>query len=312
MFRQRKEKRLGTATQKRQYDLPLRRGEGTRFLVVLIGLMTFLAVIALSASYALGGIAERWTSGLENHITVEIPATKPDGTLLSPQEVKSLTADMVTLITNQPGVVSAEPMSEEDIQQLVDPWLGDTGLLEDMPLPGLITVTVNRDNKRILDVLDQRIKNVADNASLDTHESWLNDVLGFTNSMRFAALLLVLIITLIAIIAVAGAIRARISIHKEEVELLHLMGASDTYISKQFQRYAFILALTGAIGGTVLGGISLLIIKWLSGEMNGLLLPDFSLSGLQIISLIAIPVIAALIALITSRQTVLNVLIKMP
>ncbi|MBI2234772.1 MAG: permease, partial [Micavibrio aeruginosavorus] len=67
-----KERTIGRA-EKRRYDLPLNKGAGTAFLVTLIGLMTFLAMLALTSSFTLSAMTQRWTSGLENRITIEIP-----------------------------------------------------------------------------------------------------------------------------------------------------------------------------------------------------------------------------------------------
>ena len=40
-------------------------------------------------------------------------------------------------------------------------------------------------------------------------------------------------------VVVAGAVRARMAIHQKELQLLHVMGASDGYIAHQFVRYVF-------------------------------------------------------------------------
>ena len=65
---------LGVSKKKRDYDLPLNKGSGGQFLSTLIALMTFLAILALSASFTLSEMTSRWVSGLENKASVEIPA----------------------------------------------------------------------------------------------------------------------------------------------------------------------------------------------------------------------------------------------
>ena len=78
----RKERTLGVARQKRKYDLPLNKGVGRHFLKVLIALMSILAIFALSASFALSEMTQRWESGLENKATVEVPAEDKFGNCL--------------------------------------------------------------------------------------------------------------------------------------------------------------------------------------------------------------------------------------
>lgn len=56
------------------YDIPLHLKLGTEFLVVLVGLMTFLSLLASIGNLTLGHMTHAWTSGLENSLTIEIPA----------------------------------------------------------------------------------------------------------------------------------------------------------------------------------------------------------------------------------------------
>lgn len=274
--------------------------------------MTFLAVMALAASFALSAMTQRWSSGLENRVTVEIPAEAGDGSLRDRDDVKTLTNRINAVLTAHPAVDSTHILSDEEIQELVRPWLGDNLLLSKVPVPGLIAVTLDESGDDTLRALDRKIREIADNARIDTHEAWLRDLLRFTGALQFAAALLTLVIGVTTAIAVAGAVRSRMAEHSADVELLHLMGASDNYIARQFQRHSMALALQGGAAGTLAGGLSLLIIGWISGEMGVNLLPEFRLSQWQIGMLAALPLAAALLAIFSARKTVINVLTRMP
>ncbi len=305
-------KTLGTAKGKRKYDLPLHKSEGTGFMVLLVGLMVFLAILSLAASFALAEVTERWSSGLENKVTVEIPAEDPSGTTLSADKVNALTERIGGILQNIPSVSSVHILGEEEIEAMVSPWLGEGLVLDDIPLPGLISVELIESGPETIAELEGKIKAVASQARLDTHESWLGDLLRFTGAMQFAAALLVLVIGLTTITAAAGAVRSRMAVHKAEVELLHLMGASDHYVMRQFQRHSMLLALQGGIAGTVAGGLAILVIDWISGEIGVALLPDFTLNAVQLAILAVMPVIVAMIASLTARVTVLRTLEQLP
>jgi cell division transport system permease protein len=90
------------------------------------------------------------------------------------------------------------------------------------------------------------------------------------------------------------------------------MGASDTYITRQFQRHSMILALRGGAAGTMAGIAMLLLIGWIAGRMGVAILPDFRLDPLQMLMLAITPFIAAMIATITARWTVTRVLGTFP
>ena len=307
-----KERKLGKAPRKRRYDLPLNKSSGTGFLVLLICLMTFLAMLALAASFALSAMTARWSSGLENKVTVEIPAERADGTVLSPQIIKSQTARAYEFLNTHPSVVNAHVMTDEEIRDLVRPWLGEDLPLGKIPLPGLISVELQETSVKLVKILENKLRDINEKARIDTHEQWLTDLLRFTGALQFAAALLTAIIGLTTITAIAGAVRSRMAVHSAEVELLHLMGASDYYISRQFQRHSLILAFQGALFGILAGALSLAVIGWISGEMGVSLLPEFTLATWQIAALAGLPVMIALIATVTARQTVLKVLGQMP
>ncbi len=311
MFR-RKDSKLGVAQGKRLYDLPLNKGQGAGFLVLLIALMTFLAVMALAASFALGAMTDRWSSGLENKLTVEIPAETKDGDILPAYEITALTKKIAETLRKNRAVKSVDILGEEDIQDLVSPWLGEDIALNNIPLPGLISVQLHRTNPVILEILDRAVRDISPSAYLDTHESWLNDLLRFTGALQLAAALITVIIAVTSITAVAGAIRARMAVHRSEVELLHLMGAKDDYITRQFQRHALVLALQGSLLGTAIGGLAMMLISFISGETAAALIPDFRLSGLHILMLFSLPAIACGISTVTARFTVLRALARMP
>ena len=78
---------LGIATSKRRYDLPLNKDGGGLFLKILIALMSFLAILALSGSFALSAMKDRWSSGLENKASIEIRAQDEAGGILTPDQM---------------------------------------------------------------------------------------------------------------------------------------------------------------------------------------------------------------------------------
>jgi cell division transport system permease protein len=306
-----KGKTLGKA-EKRRYDLPLNRSTGTGFLMILIGLMTFLGILALALSFTLSAMTHRWTSGLENRLTIEIPAQTADGALMDHQAISTSTRNVASALRGLTGITSIHVLSDEEISKLVEPWLGDDLLKGDFPIPGIISVETSQTNARILKDIRSRIAEAAPNARMDTHEEWLNDLLRFTGALQLGALILTLVIGMTTVTAVAGAIRSRLAINRAEVELLHLIGANDRYITRQFQRHSLILALRGGIAGAVAGAAALMLIGWVAGQMGVAILPDFHLSPVQTGLLALVPVAAAAIATLTARWTVLRVLATFP
>ncbi|MAE51418.1 MAG: permease [Micavibrio sp.] len=307
------DKKLGVATGRRRYDLPLNKSAGTGFLVLLIALMTFLGVMALAGSFALGSMAHHWSSGLENKLTIEIPADDATGTIRTREDIEKLSESVTERLSAQNFIRDIHALSQTEIQELIAPWLGeDAENIPDMPLPGLIAVEFITINDHLIEKMRADLANIAPNIVIDRHESWLADILRLTGALQFATLLTTLMIGATTIIAIAGAVKSRIAIHRKDVELLHLMGASDRYISRQFQRHALILALQGAAAGAAAGLLGLLAISLFAGDTAAALLPEFQLNMIHIFTLAALPAAACFIAAATAKFTVLRELALMP
>lgn len=307
-----REKVLGVSKEKRKYDLPLANSSNNTFLRLLIGLMSVLGILALAASFALSAITHRWSEGLDHKVSVEIPAADSGGDIIDQGIIKSMTGEAAKMIRTREDVVEVKIMEEAEIRELLSPWLGHDMVMDTIPIPGLISVTFRKESNPDLKDLELQLKDVAPPARIDTHESWLSDVVRFTGALQFAAILLGAIIGLTTLVAVAGGVRSKLSENKEELELLHLMGASDSYIARQLQRHTLILSLQGGVAGVVGGCVLLFIIGTIAGQMGVNLVPDFKLSEMQKAILLLSPLPIAILAMITARFTVLRVLTKMP
>jgi len=306
------DRRLGVVQKKRQYDLPLEKSSGTSFLMLLIALMTFLIVISLVGSTSINRLTRTWADGLENKATIEIPAEKSDGSLRNAEQIENFTTEVAKMLTENKYVEDFIIMSKDDISELVAPWLGHDLLIEDIPLPQLISIEFRSRPPEAIDEMTQALALINDNIRLDTHESWLTQLLQITNTLQFAGLLIVLIIAFTTITAVAGGVRSRMAIYRADIELLHLMGASDEYITKQFQRHALIISAKGSLSGALFA-LLILILMSTFNLANISSLPGQSIISTSNFLILALtPITACAISILTARTTVLRELSQMP
>ncbi|MDR3518597.1 MAG: hypothetical protein P4M00_22605 [Azospirillaceae bacterium] len=284
--------------------LALNREGGSRLLAWIVGLTTMSAMLALVGALALGGLTQRWTTGLTNTLTVEIdPAA---GTIASPAVT---VARVVALLRALPAVTAVTPIDEATTRQLLRPWLGDGAMADTLPLPALVSVTVARasDSAAIAGALA-----AVPEAQLDDHAAWLGDLLALAQLARILAGATIVIVGGIAITAVVLTTRSGLAAHRLTIELLHLIGATDRQIAGQFQHHVAVLALRGSLAGVITGG---LLIAGLT-----LLTPLHSLSitlsptGVIATTLagIVVLVLATTLAALTTRWTVLRALRRLP
>jgi len=283
--------------------VPLDRDPSGRYLPLLVAIMVYLAALALAGALAMNKLAERWDSGLSGALTVQLPAaSEGDGGL----------AAVVEALAATPGVLAVEPLDGAAMTALLEPWLGDAVLTGDLPLPRLIAVTVDTAQPPDVAALEARLQDLAPGSLVDDHQRWLARLLDLARAVELMALVVVLLVVLAACIMVAFVTRMGLAAHEQAIELLHLIGAQDSYVARQFQNHALSHGLRGGILGLALAVPTLYLVRFLLQRIDSGLLPELTLRPYEWSLLILLPVAAALITMITARIGVMRTLARMP
>lgn len=289
----------------RRPTVPLAQDSSTRFLPWLIAFMVFLAVLALASVFAVERATANWDAGLSGQLTVQVPA--PD----DPAQRESRLAAVVEVLSTTPGVRGAGVLSQEEVARLIEPWLGSAALTAELPLPDLVTVTLDFGAKVDIAALQQRLEAAVPGTLVDDHQRWLGDLLTLATSAKLGALIVVGLVGLAAVVTVVFVTRTGLEIHHPVIELLHMMGAQDRYIAREFQGHALRLGLRGGLFGFLLAVLAVLGLGWLAQSTEIMLLPRLELYWLDWILLALLPLLAAFVAMITARVTVMRSLVRM-
>jgi len=288
------------------YDIPLKRDAAARFLPWIIALMVYLATLALATSMALSDMAARWDSGLTGSLTIQVTPLSTAGAAPVADRVDAV----LSRLAQFPGVADARALPREETLALVEPWLGSAALVQELPVPALIDVTLDprADIAGIRDTLESSVPGV----SVEDPGTWLSDLRGLAATVQWVAAAIVLLIGGAAVAAVIFAASAGFAVHRGEVELLHVLGASDGYVAGQFQRHVLRLTMIGGGAGAVLAIVTLLVFARAAAGLEAALLPSLSLSPVQWAALLSVPVLAAALAAVTARMTVMRALERLP
>ena len=284
-------------------DLPFERDQATRFLPWIVALMVFLGALSLAAATAIGSAIERWDTNLTGRITVQVPAHRASPETLT-QLVKALSAT--------PGITRAKTLDAEATRALVEPWLGAVDADLDLPLPAVIDVATAAGTVFDVNLLAGRLIKIAPGIVVDDHREWLAPLIRVARTAELIAFAILALIGFTAIAAVIFATRSGLAVHSAIINLLHVMGAQDAYIARQFQMQAMMLGTRGGIIGGIAALAVLLILTTMSAGIDIALLPSAPLSPVQWPLLIIVPVAAVVIAMATARVTVLRALAAMP
>ena len=280
--------------------IPLDRDSTGRFLPLIITVMVLLATLLLTGAMLLTHALSRWQDGLDGHASVQVMPLDERARPLS----ERVDAALVVLRAS-PLVASAEPVSAAAMGVLLSPWLGEGALPEDLPVPALIDVTLKEPASNVKPLADQ-LKTVA-GATLDDHGSWLGEVRHLAAGVVAISYGLSVLIAATSALILFLLVRAGMAMHRDVVELLHLVGANDDFIAVQFQQHMMGLALKGALAGAVLAGALLWGVTCLMPEITA------HLVWVQV-ALLSFFVVLFFVTLaaITSRLTAHRLLAELP
>ncbi|HLY52363.1 MAG TPA: hypothetical protein VKQ31_05070, partial [Steroidobacteraceae bacterium] len=215
------------------------------------------------------------------------------------------------------GVTRADAFDAKRTAALLAPWLGTEIDAADLPLPRLIDVQIEPRAGVDLAALAERLAAAAPGAQLDDHRRWLNRVLRTALAIEIVAGVVVALVGLSAVVAVIFATRTGLAVHHGIVEVLHLIGARDGYIARQFEWHALRLGLKGGVAGLLLAIATLVGIATAGSQLSALddamrVLPALSAPAIEWVTLLLLPIAAGLVAMLTARITVLRALKRLP
>ncbi len=285
----------------------LPREKGAAPLDVVIGVMAFLAALALGASLVAERAAEGWRAGLSDKLTVQIMPPAKDGTNA---DFDRETNAALSLLRATSGIAHASVLSNQDTAALVEPWLGKDTLIAELPLPRLIDATIVPGQGVDIAALSAKLKSASPHAILDDHSHWIARLKSLAETIIWSAYGILLLIAIATAATVSFATRAGLEAHHEMVALLHQMGAHSGFIARAFERHYFLSALAAGAAGAALAAVFFLLAGGL--EFVGIeavpFLPPLALKINELPWLLGVPAVAALIAFVTARLSVLAAL----
>jgi cell division transport system permease protein len=268
-------------------------------LIFVVAVLCFLACLTALGVIAAGRAADGWTGQLTGEATVIV---RPRGG----QTPDAAAARAAEILAGVPGVSEARALEPAKAYDLIRPWLGDLTDLEDLPVPRLVAVTLDRQEPAGAARLDRALKAQGLDAAVDDHSVWIKDIRNAAGVVRWTGAVVFLLIAGAAAAVVTFATRLGLAARRDVVEVLHLSGAEDGYIARLFQmRFAKLAGLAGLVGA-VAAAMLAAALRLAGGDVG--LTPALPVAWRDLLAVLPCPLIAALVAAGAARLTAMRII----
>lgn len=277
------------------------RMKNTRALLCVLIIMAFLAALSLLFARSAARLSADWRAQLTNSATVQVMINGPESRAAQMQTTQDI---LKNILPN--AQISA--LSETQAQALLKPWLGNTNLPADLPVPGLVTLQSRGSN---LPVAQIKTALAAEGiiANIDDHSRYSDGLKRTSRALVFGSSLILALLLLASLAVNVFATRTSLIAQKEIISVLVQVGASNKFIARLFIQQAAKRALLGAAIGAIFAIITWICLKFSDiGGLNesGLIWGGFKFGLKDSLFLIALCLFFTLICAMAAGITALR------
>lgn len=273
----------------------------------VIAIMIGLTVVATASGLALRNTARVASADVTGGVTVQIVHG-------APRERDRQAKAALAVINATPGIETARLVPQDELNALVEPWLGTSAGddINALPIPALIDVRLTDGaNDAHITTLRQRLKGPAPAARIDAQASWLAPVFEAITTLQWLAGGLIALLAFATIATVLLASRNALGNHRATIEIVHMLGGTDSQIARIFQRSMAVDAAAGGIGGLLLGVVATALLGRQFAALGSGMMTSSGLDWIDWLFICCIPLAGVLLAVLTARYTVLGALRRM-
>ena len=264
--------------------------EQSVFMTAIMGLLTFLAVMALGIAISIGTGVARWNTQWDLFATVQVTNQKNES------DVNKI------LNTNNAKIETRREISNDEMLQLMRPWVSGGGVLKNY-LPKMWEVRFKSESD-----LNEVSDKIAPYGRVLTHADALQTPISAGWKMMIIAGL-ILALTLGAItVCISYIARNTAMLHKRELEILNQIGATDSFVARQMQIIVARICVVACACGFIFAiPVLLLIISSAHSARVGLM-AMLAISGSGWVCLALMPLAITIFAIWMTRRTTIKIL----
>jgi len=230
-----------------------------RALVCVIAIMTFLSCLTFGAVTLVRDTAAIWQNQISREATVQI---KPADGL----DMEAALAAAAEIAASFPGVKGTRIVDRAATARLLEPWLGPGLDIDQLPVPRLVVVTIDRNGPPDFAALREALAQKLPGATLDDHRTWVDRLVAMARTTVTAGIAVLALMLSATVLTVVFATRGAMAGNGHIIEVLHFVGAEAGFIAREFRRQFLVTGMKGAAAGGVAAILVFIAFSWWAGR----------------------------------------------
>jgi cell division transport system permease protein len=270
----------------------------------IVAIMIFLTVLACAAGIALGEGAAGMRDAVANRLTVQV--TEPDATRRD-----ALTKAVKDRLLGLPGVERVAVAPHEELVRQLEPWLGEDAASADIPIPALIDVDLSVIGDRADAArasIAKAIAAITPEARVEPHAAYIAPVAALVRTVGWVAFAIVALMAVATSFVVVLAARGAHATHRGTIDVMHMLGATDSQVMRLFQRRMTRDISFGSLVGLLAAVAIILLVGRSVGLLGGDLVGSVALPWWGWIVLPILPILFIVVARFAARFTLQSAL----
>ncbi|HEX2526994.1 MAG TPA: FtsX-like permease family protein [Geminicoccus sp.] len=271
--------------------IPLDRTAAGRMMTWSIAVLVYLAVLAL----AVAGAAHQLLGAAAENANVAIVSLPPP---LDASKAEGDLAAVTALLLADPDIVRVDRIPAAEVSDLLGQPDGTT-----LPLPSLLELRFRPALEPDFTRVTGLVRSVVPDAVVEDAGKAGGARIDVAESLRLLGTAAAIMFLAAAIALVVAVIRSAVRHQDETVDLLRMLGASDRFLARQFQRHVLHVALRGGLIGFAAAAVTIVVLLDAGGLLELPGLASLTAMPTPWILLAAVPLVMVLLLTAIGRVT---------
>lgn len=231
-------------------DLTLMNNKTEKVCFAIVSIMMFIVTMAVANSHITNILLKNNPESFANKLIVEfapISIDNVDGILTEKEK-----GSVMSILKDTNGVSTVKLISQNDMKNMVEEFIPGVQLPKNMPFPTIFEVNVNTSSSVDVHKLSKDLSQINQNVRIYNHSDLANSTIKLTIMFKTVSICLSILAMLAICFVAYYLMTSSVSENSKVLRMLKSLGATNSYIFKQFKNMYTVFGIKASIGSVLL------------------------------------------------------------